>query len=99
MPSSISPVSSCNVPWLCSLAPVGVPLRLPCSLFSPRFTWAFTMPLAELDLENKKKQNRLQKSPIPKKQTKKIRCAVKSDFQINNKSFFSVSMSPAIFRT
>ena len=55
MPSSISPVSSCNVPWLCSLAPVGVPLRLPCSLFSPRFTWAFTMPLAELDLENKKK--------------------------------------------
>ena len=71
MPSSISPVSSCNVPWLCSLAPVGVPLRLPCSLFSPRFTWAFTMPLAELDLENKKKTKQTPEKPNTKKTNQK----------------------------
>lgn len=62
--------------------------------------WAFTTPLAEPDLENKKtKQTPEKPNTKKKKKTPKIRCAVKFDFQINNKSFFSVSMSPAIFRT
>ena len=75
MPSSISPVSSCNVPWLCSLASVGAPLRLPCSLFSPRFTWAFTMPLAELDLENKKTKQTPEKPNTKKTNQKNTMCS------------------------